>query len=239
MPGTIREVAMTHTNGRLPVHPFTGLTALGLLRDGRPIWPVMGGDGTTAPPPTAVPPTAVPPANPATPPAQPPAQPPANDDRPLGPAGEKALQAERDARKALEQKLAPLQALVDAVTGGKPAGGKTDIEVIREQLEAQSKTIAEQQVALLRSDVAVEKKFTPGQAAELRGSTREELAAHADKLVKLFGTPATETAPAGGKPRAPKPDPAQGAQGGTTTSRRDAGKAEALKRFGKPAGAST
>lgn len=27
----------------LPVHPFTGLTAIGLLDDGRPVWPVMGG----------------------------------------------------------------------------------------------------------------------------------------------------------------------------------------------------
>jgi hypothetical protein len=29
----------------LPVHPFTKLTALGLRRNGRPIWPVRGGSG--------------------------------------------------------------------------------------------------------------------------------------------------------------------------------------------------
>lgn len=30
----------------LPIHPDTGLTALGLTSKGRPIWPVLGGDGT-------------------------------------------------------------------------------------------------------------------------------------------------------------------------------------------------
>ena len=30
----------------LPVHPFTGLTALGILPSGRVVWPVLGGDGT-------------------------------------------------------------------------------------------------------------------------------------------------------------------------------------------------
>ncbi|MCX5066913.1 hypothetical protein OOJ91_13760 [Micromonospora lupini] len=29
----------------LPVHPFTGLTAIGLRRNGHPIWPVKGGSG--------------------------------------------------------------------------------------------------------------------------------------------------------------------------------------------------
>ncbi|MEU3013349.1 hypothetical protein [Nocardia asteroides] len=30
----------------LPIHPDTGLTALGFTSKGRPIWPVLGGDGT-------------------------------------------------------------------------------------------------------------------------------------------------------------------------------------------------
>lgn len=29
----------------LPIHPRTGLRAVGLRRDGRPIWPIMGGSG--------------------------------------------------------------------------------------------------------------------------------------------------------------------------------------------------
>lgn len=31
--------------GELPIHPRTGLTAVGLRADGRPIWPIMGGSG--------------------------------------------------------------------------------------------------------------------------------------------------------------------------------------------------
>lgn len=36
--GAVSELA-----GGLPVHPTTGLTALGLLPSGRPVWPVLGG----------------------------------------------------------------------------------------------------------------------------------------------------------------------------------------------------
>lgn len=34
---------------RLPFHPQTGLQAIGLRKDGRPIWPVVGSDGTEHP----------------------------------------------------------------------------------------------------------------------------------------------------------------------------------------------
>ena len=34
------------SSASLPIHPDTGLTALGLTSKGRPIWPVLGGDGT-------------------------------------------------------------------------------------------------------------------------------------------------------------------------------------------------
>jgi hypothetical protein len=163
------------------------------------------------------------------------APPPASDDdKPLGPAGERALQAERDARKRLEQELAPLKQLAAALTGGKPPAGKSEIELINERLAAQEKTIADQAVALLRAEVASEKKLTPEQAAELRGANREELAAHADKLIALFGRPADpETEPR--RKGTVRPDPAQGARPGEKTSSRDLGKAEAAKRFGKPA----
>lgn len=93
----------------LPVHPFTGLTAVGIVA-GRPVWPIRGGsedadtgdeqdtdtdaegdDGGTADDET--------------------------DDQPLGPAGEKALAAEKDRRKAeaarrraAEQRIADLEA---------------------------------------------------------------------------------------------------------------------------------
>ncbi|WP_435107799.1 hypothetical protein [Nocardiopsis synnemataformans] len=37
---------MHDTTEALPVHPYTGLTALAVLPSGRIVWPVMGGDGT-------------------------------------------------------------------------------------------------------------------------------------------------------------------------------------------------
>lgn len=211
----------------LPVHPTTGLTAIGLRRDGRPIWPVLGGDGTTPPPPGVPPVPGTPPApggDPATPPAE---------DKPLGPAGERALQAERDARQALEKELAPLKQLAAALSGGKTPAGKTEIELINERLAAQDKVIADQAVALLRSEVGDTKKLTKEQAALLVGATREELIAHADKLIAAYGTAAAD--PNSRTTRTPRPDPAQGAQPGAKPTGAEAGRAEAAKRFAKPA----
>lgn len=211
---------------RFPIHPFTGLTAIGVRRDGRPIWPVLGGSGEPAPgvPPVPGPPPAPPPAPPA-PPADP-------DDKPLGPNGEKALAAERLARKALEDQLAalaPLKDLAAALGGGKPGDGKTDIDRLNERFAQQEKALADERAARFRTEVALDKKLTPEQAALLVGATREDLAAHADQLLALFGKPA-ETGPA---PRnGPRPDPAQGAQPGTKLSGREAALAEAARRFG-------
>jgi hypothetical protein len=68
------KLAMPGAAASLPVHPTTGLPAIGWRRNGDPIWPIAGGDGTGDPPPGApgaVPPAAVPPVPPAppTPPA--------------------------------------------------------------------------------------------------------------------------------------------------------------------------
>lgn len=38
-----------HDSTELPIHPTTGLSAVGLRRDGRPIWPIMGGSGEGEP----------------------------------------------------------------------------------------------------------------------------------------------------------------------------------------------
>lgn len=76
----------------LPVHPRTGLTAIGFRRCGTPIWPVMGGDGTGDP----VPPT--PPADPPTPPPVVPPVPPAPaafDPTNLPPEMQEYLRTER------------------------------------------------------------------------------------------------------------------------------------------------
>lgn len=54
----------------LPVHPRTGLTALAVLPSGRPVWPVLGGNGQTNPPAAPAQPAPAAPTNPPAP-AQP------------------------------------------------------------------------------------------------------------------------------------------------------------------------
>jgi len=153
-----------------------------------------------------------PPGDPAPAPTDPtPTQPatPEPDDKPLGPSGERALAAEREARKALEKQLAELAPLKDfaaALSGGKkPEGGKSEVELLNEKFASYEKDLAEERAARWRAEVAAEKGLTAQQAARLRGTTRDELVADADELLTLFPAPG---------PRTPAPDPSQGARGG-------------------------
>lgn len=161
--------------------------------------------------PTTPPAGATPPAPPpATPPTPPPAEP-AADDKPLGPAGQKALAAEREARQALEKQvaaLAPLSKLAEAL-GLDPAAkpGKTDMEALAERIATQERDLANERALRLRMEVAAEKKLTPEQAAWLPPTgTRDEVAAAADRLLAAFPAPAGPTG-------TPAPDPTQGSRG--------------------------
>jgi len=114
----------------LPVHPFTGLTALGVLASGRIVWPVLGasaedddaGDGNGD----------------------------AGDDGQdddagdgdgLAEKGKKALDAERKARREAEKARKALQAELDELKAqrGKQDGdagdGKPDADQIRRDAE--------------------------------------------------------------------------------------------------------
>lgn len=179
----------------------------------------------TVPIPTPSPAPAAPPTGPSDPPApaapasptpavdpKPAAGDPPKDpaNEPLGEGGLKALQSEREARKALEKRLeglAPLEKIAAALGEGDPAKGKSEIEQITERLANHEKQLAEANTARWRAEVAHEHSFTPEQAAELRGATREEIAGHAERLKALF-----PTAPAA--PATPKPDKSQGGGGG-------------------------
>lgn len=174
----------------------------------------------TAPNPTTPPagdPPATPPTTPPPAPAPPAGQPapaagdPPKDDKPLGPNGEKALAAEREARKALEkqiQALAPLQKLAEALGTGTPAAdGKSELDLLNERFAQHEQDLASEREARWRAEVGHDKGLTTEQAARLIGKTKDELAADADALLALF--PAAPTGP-----RAPAPDPSQGARGG-------------------------
>lgn len=85
---------MRDTRLKLNTHPVTGraLHPLGFRRDGRPIWPVLGGSEPTGQPPATGAPPAAPPPTPAPAPAAPPAGPPKPtppQPAPTPPAGDK------------------------------------------------------------------------------------------------------------------------------------------------------
>lgn len=234
----------------LPKHAtlvdFSGLPlqAIGVKRNGDPIWPVMGGSQPVGDPPVV-------PADPAPAPTPNPGPPapvdptPTTDPKPgdaLGDSGKRALAAERDARKAADEarktaekanvdllaqlaKLEPLQKLAEALGGGEGAKGKTEVELLNERLTNHEKELADQRdetnkerLLRIRLEVAQEKGLTKAQAARLTGTTAEELAADADDLIALFPAPAVVTPPvADPKPPVPKPDPSQGARGDAPT----------------------
>jgi hypothetical protein len=208
----------------LPVHGFTGLTAIGLRRNGDPIWPVRGGA-----------PDDDPPADPADEPGD--GDPPTPPD--TGDAGKQAIdrmKAERNAaRKELRdvrsqlEKLAPLQKLADAL--GSPADdgdGKPDVDALAQRLAQHENDLKSERLARFRAEVAHEKGLTAAQARRLVGSTREELAKDAEELLKDFKAADNPRAGRG----APRPDPSQGSRGGNALSGREAALAEAQKRFG-------
>jgi hypothetical protein len=161
------------------------------------------------------------PGDPATAPTDPTTEP---AEQPLGPAGQKALAAEREARKALEKQLAdlsPLKQLAELIRGGEPSSpGKSEVDLLNEKFGQYEQDLAAERQARWRAEVAAEKGLTAQQAARLVGTTREDLAADADALTALFP-------PAG--PRTPAPDPSQGARGGQPSLDLDARIAEAQK----------
>jgi hypothetical protein len=217
----------------LPVHPYTGLTAVGIV-GGRPVWPILGGSGDT-PPPSAAPAGQPTPTEPPSPTPAPTGQPPTAGDPPKNDEfkseeSKRAVLAdlakEREERKRLAgqlEKLAPLEKLAAALgASGDPETGPTDIEKITERLTKHETELAGERQARWRAEIANEKGLTIEQAARLQGDSKDALAADADALKALFPT----APPAPGTPR---PDPSQGGQGGNGANL-DAQIAEANKK---------
>lgn len=116
----------------------------------------------------------------------------------LGDAGKRALEAERAQRKAAEKELARYR----KAEAEKAEADKTEAE----KRAAAEQRAAEAELRATRLEVAHAKGLTPAQAKRLVGTTKEELEADADEILRDF-----PTVPA--KPAAPKPDPSQGARG--------------------------
>ncbi|GIF14795.1 hypothetical protein [Actinoplanes teichomyceticus] len=173
----------------LPVHPFTGLTALGLRRNGAPIWPIKGGSGEGEDGDTDSA---------------------GHDDQPgdLGDAGKQAIdrmKAERNAARNEARELKARLAQFEAAEQAKADADKSEAE----RRAAAEERAAAAELRALRLEVAAEKGLSPAQAKRLVGATREELEADADELLEAF--PARQADPE--KPKRPKADPSQGSRG--------------------------
>lgn len=215
------------------VHPRTGepLRAVGVI-NGRVIWPILGGAEAAAGTPPAgqqTPPNPAPP-NGATPQGN---LPPAGEkpDEPLGPAGLKALQAERDRADRFEKELKalePLKRVAAALGNGDEAQGKSEVEQLNEKFAKYEQELVQERQERWKAELANEFGLTAAQAKRLIGTTRDEMKADAEQLVKDF-----EVKPKGASsgPARPKPDRSQGGGGSNGhVSAREQGLEQARRR---------
>lgn len=151
-------------------------------------------------------------------------------DKPLGPNGEKALAAERDARKKSDQKVAALEAqfakLAEAF-GVKPDESKPDGEDKVDALAKAVDTILHNSAVdrVARDHGITDKDDLALLAEQATGEAME-------KLAKRLQPAKNDDDGAKPKRRPPAPDHTQG-RGGEKPTPGDAGKAEAERRFGK------
>lgn len=122
-------------------------------------------------------------------PGPPPAKDDGKPDEPLGENGLKALQAEREARKALEErlkKLSPLEKFAEALGGGDPEKGKSELEQITERQSRIEQELADERLTRWKLEAITEHKLPAEWSDRLRGATRDELLADAESLAKLL-----------------------------------------------------
>lgn len=118
-------------------------------------------------------------------------------DKPLGEGGEKALKAEREARKAAEQAAVELKKQLDAVNAEKMSDLERAQKAAKDAEDAAAKATAE----ALRLRVAAKHGISDEDAdLFLTGTDAATLERQAARLVER-------------NPSSPKPDPSQGAKG--------------------------
>ena len=115
------------------------------------------------------------------------------DEAPLGAPGLAALQAERDARAAVERELKELK-----------DRDKSEVEKAAERLAAAEKRATELEAKALRAEVAAAKGVPVNL---LSGSTQAELEASADALIKFRGESQTPGLHVPNEGKSPTPQP--------------------------------
>lgn len=127
------------------------------------------------------------------------ADPAGNDgDAHLGDAGQKALKAERDARKAAERSAADLQLKLKEFEDAK----LSDLERAQGQAAEAAAELEALRAENVRKSVALSKGLPAELIEFLPNGTEEEVSAKADLLLSKLNAPGT-----------PKPDPSQGGSG--------------------------
>lgn len=113
------------------------------------------------------------------------------DDEPLGDAGKRALDREREARRKAEDDLKTARDELAKVKADQDAS-KTDLEKLTERVGKAEERAGKAERQALIAEVAQVKKLTPAQARRLQGSTREELERDADDLLEAFDSKTDE-----------------------------------------------
>lgn len=117
------------------------------------------------------------------PPATPVADTPgATPEQPLGEGGEKALKAEREARKTAERQLREAQQRLQEFEDR----GKTEAEKLAERAASAEAELAESRTRLARLEAAAAAGLSLEHADRLIGSTPEELAADAKRFAETL-----------------------------------------------------
>lgn len=119
----------------------------------------------------------------------------------LGDGGKKAIQAERDARKAAEKLTAELSAKLKQFEDA----NLSELERTKKAAEESAAELAALRAENVRSRVALDKGVPADLVEFLTGDTEGDIAAKADLLMARLNAPGT-----------PKPDPSQGAKGDGT-----------------------
>ena len=144
--------------------------------------------------------------------------------KPLGPNGEKALAAERDARKAAEKRAADAEAKVADAEKAK-LGEKERAEVERDEAR---KEAAEARAELARIRVGAKYGLSPEDVADLStAGTPDDFDARAKRLSERLKITGATPGNAGGLP----PSPNAGRGTGKAPSGSEQGMAELYKRF--------
>ena len=178
--------------------PFTDpRTLLGYRKSGQPIYLVAGAEDAPPDGPPADPPKPVePPADPKPDPAP---------DATLGDAGKKAIDRERDARKAAEKEKKDLEARLKEYEDR----DKSEAQKLADENAALKAENAKAAREALIGRVALEHKLDAADLDLLHGDTEDELSARAKRIAELKTAAGTGSADQGAKPKAPTDLPSQ------------------------------